>query len=710
MQTAQKPRLPELRQDLRLEEGAVDITGQPTWLIVDAAQHRYIQIGAMARQILSSWRPGATVEELQLQVAQSHGIHVSEDEVTGFIKFLAGNNFTVDPVGGGWEQFAQRRDREARGWLSWLLHNYLFIRIPLIKPEPMLRRLLPFVAPLFTRTFFLMVAAIGLAGLYLVSRQWESFLGTFPYLFSLEGILLSALALCIVKSAHEMGHALVAARFGCAVPSMGICFIVMFPMLYTDVTDAWRLKDRRQRFLIGAAGIIVELCLAAVATFLWAFLPEGILKSLAFTIAAVGWILSLAVNLNPLMRFDGYYLMSDLVGVDNLQQRAFAFGQWRLRELLFGLGDLPPENIQPGKRRTLTFFAWAVWLYRVMLFTAIALLVYHMTFKVLGIILFAAEIGYFLIWPVWSELKVWWRRRADIMQRSRSRLTLLVTACVVLMMTVPWSTRVYVPAVIESATMSYVFPQREGEVDVVHVKSGDTVRAGDSLVTLKSESLRYREVIALRNRDIIRTRLARRGADGTDLSASLILVQQLKSIEAEIAGLAKEKAELEIRAPQDGIVVEFNSDIHAGRTVNQREIVALIRAKAPFVVRGFLAEGDLTRLKSTASGKFVPGMPGMASLPVHLSQIAISGARQIDIAELASNHGGAIAVRPQMDPNQGKGLVPVEAVFAATMDVDSQVDIGQSIRGTVVLNGEAQSLMNRIGRQIAGVLIRESGF
>ncbi len=152
--------------------------------------------------------------------------------------------------------------------------------------------------------------------------------------------------------------------------------------------------------MIGGAGVTVELVLACLATFAWPFLAEGPLKSLAFSIATVGWVLSLAINLNPLMRFDGYYLFADALGIDNLQSRAFSLGRWRMRELLFGLGAKPPEQFDKKTTRILVWFAWAVWIYRLILFTGIALLVYYMSFKILGLVLFAVEIIYFIAKPV----------------------------------------------------------------------------------------------------------------------------------------------------------------------------------------------------------------------------------------------------------------------------------------------------------------------
>ena len=319
MQPDAKPRtLPELRQELRLESGAPGPSGQPTWLIVDPIQHRYIQIDDASYELLSYWQPGATFEALCQAMASEFGRSVRAEDLAAFVKFLEDNHLTAEPSSDGWKSYAAAAQRAEHSLFMWLIHNYLFIKIPLFKPEAALRRYLPFVRPLYTRTFFALIGLIGAAGLYLISRQWDVFSSTFQHFYSLEGALTYAVALVVVKSAHELGHAFTAVRYGCRVPSMGICFLVMFPVLYTDVTDAWRLKSRKQRLVIGGAGVTVELMLACLATFAWPFLAEGPAKSLAFSIATVGWVLSLAINLNPLMRFDGYYLFADALGVDNL--------------------------------------------------------------------------------------------------------------------------------------------------------------------------------------------------------------------------------------------------------------------------------------------------------------------------------------------------------------------------------------------------------
>ncbi|MBR2534644.1 MAG: biotin/lipoyl-binding protein [Hyphomicrobium sp.] len=707
----QTPVLPELRQELRVEAGAAGTDGAPTWLIIDAAQHRYVQIDQRAFHVLSRWRAGLSYAEVADIVTRDFGEPLRAEDVDQFVRFVADNNLTIEPVSGGWRHYASVADRGKHGWLMWMVHNYLYIKLPLLRPEPYLKAALPFVAPLYTRTFAIVVAAVGLIGLYLVSRQWDTFYTTFQHFFSWQGAAVYGVALILIKSCHELGHAFTATRFGCRVPSMGVCFLVMFPVLYTDVTDAWRLRDRRERLMIGGAGVAVELAIACFATFLWSFLPDGVFRSLAFSLATVGWVLSLAINLNPLMRFDGYYLFSDALGIDNLQSRANAFGQWRLREFLFGLRKDPPERLPHRTATVLTIYAWVVWVYRLILFTGIALLVYHMAFKVLGIALFAVEIIYFIARPIAGEIMRWWKDGDAIRATRRTRITVAVAVCMLLLTLLPWSTRVFVPAVVDAAEIARVYPQHGGMVAEIRVKSGDTVQAGDVLVRLTSAELEHEAALTTGRIELVRLRLSRRSSDADERSKSLVLEQELRTLTSTLEGLKKERADLIVQAPQPGVVAEFNSAVHVGRTIGRSEFVALIRGNGALMARGYVAQDDVSRLGTGNTGRFVPDVAGLPSIPVHLREVAQAGAATIEMPELASQYGGQIAVRPRSGDHGSKRLVPVNASYLATMAVDGDAGYPPvSARGVVVLEGDAQSIAGRAWRRIASVLVRESGF
>jgi putative peptide zinc metalloprotease protein len=544
-------------------------------------------------------------------------------------------------------------------------------------------------------------------------RQWAEFLGTFSHMLTVEGAVWFAVALGAVKSLHELGHAVVAVRYGCRVPTMGICFMVLVPMLYTDVSDAWRLDDRRKRLAIDCAGLAVETAIACVATFAWAFLPDGLERSIAFTLATTSWILTLGLNLNPFMRFDGYYILSDFIGIENLQPRAFAIGLWRLRELLFALGRPPPERLSPAAMRWLVAYAWMTWLYRLVLFVGIAVLVYGVGFKLLGIVLFLVEIIYFVVGPVWSEVKEWWGMRNSIIAARRGIVLAACLAAGLGSSLVPLSTVVVAPAVLEDRELAQVFPPRAAMIVDTTARHGDFIDAGAVLATLASPELERELQLTALKIDLATLRLARIAGDRRDRSEVIVLEETLAGLRNQLTGLKKEKQELKLLAPLTGRLAEVLPDLHAGRWLQRTEQVALISGGRQCWVHGYVSEDDIARIEPGYEATFVPEAVTAARRALRLEAIAAGGSPQLSLAELASPYGGSVAARSIVRPGEPRQLVPVAGQFLvggsiAPAEGSARCGSGQTARGTLRIAGRAESLAARFWRRLLKVLIRES--
>ena len=700
--------LPVLRQELNLERSAPSRSGESSWVIYDPLQHRFIQVDTVAKDLLSIWNEAKTPGALLQMASKRFGLVLDAADISQLAAFVEKNHLAVEGNDRGWKDaYAMARSQE-RSWIMQLLHNYLYFRIPLFRPHDWLRANLKYVAPLYTRPAALAIVLLGLAGLYFVSRQWDEFLSTFPNFFTLEGMLTFSTALFFVKGLHELGHAFTAMRFGCRVPTMGIALMVMVPMLYTDVSDAWRLKNRRERFLIGAAGVMVEIAIACLATFLWVFLPDGILRSVVFVLATTSWMMSLFLNLNPFMRFDGYYLLSDAAGIDNLQPRSFALGRWKLRELLFAPGTPCPEVLPAVTRRWLIIYAWTTWIYRFIVFTGIALLVYHYFFKALGLILFAVEIWFFVALPVVGEVMEWRRSQFPHVSRRRMVISFGVLGSAALLFVFPWSQSVYVPAVLEASDSVRVFPPRPAQIETVLVQPGQTVEKGALLVQLSSPDVDgeiWRAEIAL---DGTRLRLARTMSDLRDKEQRLVLLHEFDAIQSKLAGLKREKEELAVRAPAGGKVLELERKLHPGRWISKDTLIGVIGAQKSFSAKGYLPEEDVIRIAPGTEGTFVPDDIMRPAYPVRVASIAQSGASAIEVVALASQYGGRVGV----EPDEAGLLVPVQSQFLLEL---AAVGPGegvheQEVRGMVKLEGAPRSFAGRVWRQVARVLVRESGF
>lgn len=709
--------LTALREDLRLQRGAPGGDGLATWLLYDPVAHRYYELEPAGIAILRAWREGADPAEVAAAAGTSLGRAVDLPEVEAFRRFAERHGLVRHR--GGWQALACQAAARETGWAGWLLHNYLFVRVPLVRPQRVLLATLPLARRLADRRSLAAVALAGLLGIVLVSRQWDAFTSTFLHFLSVEGLAGYLAALALVKVAHELGHAYAAVNYGCRVSSMGVAFMVMMPVLYTDTTDAWRLRDRRQRLAIDGAGIAVELAVAALATLAWSFLPEGPGRSVAFFLATTSWTLSLAINLSPFMRFDGYYLAGDLFGISNLQPRAFALTRWALRETLFGLGDPCPEPWRPRRRALVAAYGAAVCLYRLVVFTGIALLVYGATFKLLGILLFAVEIGVFVLRPIVLEARVWWRERARIAGRPRARATFGIAAAAVLLFVLPVSGRVEIPAIAEPVRTERLTAAAAARVESLEVSAGDRVVAGQVMMRLASPRLDHDVESARIRLALTEMKLARRASDAFDRGASLVLDGESASGRETLAGLERSQQQLVIRAPFDGIVAELEPDLQPGRWVGRGEELGTAVSAGGRQVRGLAAEDGIARLHTGAFGTFVPDDPMAAAIPLRLASVSRAAIATVEIPALASTLGGPVSVREE----KGVGPVPVEARYVAVLTpLDDpapdyalrlsgrQEGAADVVRGVVTVAGTRESLAAGALRRIAAVLLRESGF
>jgi putative peptide zinc metalloprotease protein len=697
-------RLPPIREDLAISAGPPGEDGHPTWRIYDTLRHRFVAIDHATCTILSMWRDHPTAAELAAAAAVRLNQPFTPTEIDELARFLARHNLTQTNAD-DWRKATESAKRNQHSKLMTLVHSYLFFTIPLFPPERFLRSTI-WVADLGAkRSVQVSIALLGLVGLLLVSRQWDEFLLGARGLTTAAGIAQFAVTLFGVKILHELGHAYTAVRYGCRVPVIGIAFMMMAPVLYTDVTDAWRLTERRKRFAIDIAGVGVELALACLATFLWVFLPDGLVRQTAFMVATSSWVMSVGVNLNPFMRFDGYYIFADLLGVENLQSRSFDLGTWKMREVLFALKMPPPEFFIPARERLLIGYAWSIWLYRLMMFTGIAVAVYAYFFKALGVVLFLFEIGYFVAKPLFCELTQWWMMRHRILGTFRARMTFASAAVLALLFIVPWSSTIKIPAVLEAADVAHIYPPRAARVVAVHVVAGQTVRKGDRLIQLDSADLESERRATMARLDAVRMRLARISADKEDRDDSLVLESAFTSLRMKLDGLNKEQGELDVRIPADGIVAELNPSLQSGQWIAARDRIALVRGNDRVSVTGYVAESDLGRIDVGALGRFIPDMPQASSASMTLQSIAVSGSSYIDPPELASANGGRI----EAFPDNRQRLVPVTAQYLVTLGVTTSVPVpSMRLRGVVNLEGSPESFFAAMWRRALKVFVRES--
>lgn len=699
--------LPRLRDELDLLAGPLLPDGQPSWTLSDPVRGQFFRIDWPTFEVMQRWAlddPSAIAAQISSQTT----LQMTAEDVANVVEFLVTHQLT-QPFGvQSAAQLNQRYEQLHGSALKWLLHHYLFFRIPLWHPDAWLERWQSATDRLFSARFLWLTLGCLVFGIFQVSRQWHTFTASLVDTFSLSGLMSYGVALFFVKLLHELGHAFTAKRLGCRVPTMGVAFLVLWPVAYTDTNETWRLTDRKQRLQVAAAGIVTELIIAAWATLAWTLLPDGSLRSMAFVLATTSWVATLAINASPFMRFDGYFILSDLLDISNLHERSFALARWHLREFLFDLGEEQPEFFSPHLRRGLILFAWATWLYRLVVFLGIAVLVYHYAFKLLGVFLFGVEIAWFVARPFWNEGKAWLHRWPRIRASYRSRRSALSALLLIMALLLPWPGRVAVKGLLHPAQLWSVYAPVGARIDALPYQDGQHAPAAAQLLHLYSPELSKRQQIALTRLDQLRWQAVSSGMDIESRNRLLVNQEAFMAAQTEWVSLTTESQQFAPLAPFSGHVYWTNPDLHPGQWVARKEkLLQLVRDDSPWVVETWLDEDDVNTVSVGDSAVLMT--EGVAPLSLHLKVVSIDvdATAILPRSELALMQGGHIQTR-----DRNGQQIPDHAIYHVVLAPDTSGSPtsewgARSWRGKLTIRTQWSSPVWRYLRQAIAVLIRE---
>jgi putative peptide zinc metalloprotease protein len=705
MEVQQKP-WPKLREDLTLYPGPADKNGAPTWTLHDPARNQYFQIDWVAFEIISRLDLGNADEICQV-INEKSTLFVSVDDVEATSQFLSDNELVYQYSPQDASYLHRKNQSRSKSWFNSILHGYLFFRIPILRPDKTLDRLLPKLHFLFNKRFYQLTLLLFVIGLWGVFRQWDSFSTTLVDTFSIEGILGYAGAILVVKLLHEVGHAIAAKKCGCRVPTMGVAFLVMWPMAYTDVTESWKLDSHKKRWMIASAGIATELVIAAWSIFMWSVLPDGAFKSLFFFLGTTSIAGTLAINASPFLRFDGYFLLCDTIGMPNLHNRSSAYARWWLREKLFGLGDPAPEELSAELQKFFIVFAFATWVYRLIVFFGIAILIYHYFFKALGIALFLVEIWFFIARPIYQELEYWRKRWPEIGPVIRHRPAYYIALGTIAFLLIPFDLTVNTQGMLRPEKSFNVLASRPAQVTQLPPSIGSQVQEGDQIIGLSVPELE-KKIRQLQTKvEVLNRQFGSSGFDVKTINQQPILKEQLISAKNELDGLLREYERLNRRAPFAGLIADVDPDLFLGEWVPKSfSLVTLITDK-DWIVDCYVEEDDLRRLDTGNWGRFIPDAPGLRGVGLTVISIEKDATRVLTEGSLSSVAGGEILVRPQNNK-----LIPERAIYRVRLKVDghpSKISTGY-IRGRVVIFAWPKSILGDVIRNGLAVFIREAGF
>lgn len=692
------PRLPPLREDLRLHEAAPAKDGSPAWLIQDPVTNRFYRIGWLEFECLLRW-PGAPAE-IAADIAASTPLAADQEQVEDFARFLERHHLLrLTPA--GVKRLAAEASRPGWKHWRWWLHHYLFIRIPLVRPERWLAAALPVVRPLFSTAGLTVIVLASLLGIILVARQWDSFTHGVIDSLTLAGLSGFLLALAISKTLHELGHALVATHYGVRVAHMGVALVVLWPMLYTDTSESWKLRSNRQRLAVSAAGISVELALAGLSTLAWALLDDGPLRQATLYLASTGWLLSLALNASPFMRFDGYFIVSDLLDFPNLHERSGAIARVWLRRTLLGLTDPDPEPLSARQRHALIAFALVTWVYRLVVFLGIAVAVYLFFFKVLGLFLFAVELVWFIFRPLWLEISVWRSRWGEVRANRRCWMRLLGFGGLALV-TIPWAFDISAPGLAHPLRQQTVFSPFPARVTELH--PAGPVTAGTPLALFNAPDLQARSLRTNASVQALNQRLAGLAVEDSGVDQRQATSERLGEQLAEARSTREEEARLRVTAEFDGIWVDVDPTLVSGTWIGTRSQVGILVDPSQWVVDAYVEQRQVGRIVVGAKASFRPERHWL-SIDARVVDVDSTRSSKLSHAMLDARHGGPIATQTGERP-----AMPVEALYRVRLVLAEPLPENHETGGRASIESTRQSLLWEALKRTVAVVIRESGF
>ncbi len=349
-----------------------------------------------------------------------------------------------------------------------------------------------------------------------------------------------------------------------------------------------------------------------------------------------------------------------------------------------------------------------MWIYRLTLFLGIAAMVYYMFFKALGLFLFAVEIGWFVVKPLWNEIKEW-RERWPLIRRSpRARRSAWIAAGIVLIGLVPWNFQVGSQGVLRTARHYPLFSPGSARIVALPVSEGAHVRAGTPLLVLESPETEFRSRQSSLRAERLGWQVQVAGLDDTLRARQLVTQEEYATAASEEAGARREQQRYVLSAPFDGVLRDLLPDLRPGDWVGRQEPLAVLTDPSQWQVETYLSESEVARVQAGDSGRFYPETRGLPSLPLRVSSVDRDATRSLSDPMLANSHGGELLVRERK--NQ---LVPEHAVYRVVLAVATPDDarLADKVqRGHLVIYGRPKTLLGDFLHTALAVLIRESGW
>lgn len=545
------------------------------WHVVhDPTSNQFYRLNPIANDLIGMLDGTREVEAAWKASLQKFGdMAPTQNEVIQLISQLYSANLLSCDTTPETDQLLRRGRERIKKKAAAQAIGIMYFKIRMFNPDRLLTLTEPLVRPLLNKWGFIAWCILLIAALATVLPEWERLVKGFD---DLQGDpaqwVWIGIVFVITKAFHEFGHGVICKRHGGQVPEFGFMLLVLFPSPYVDASATWAFPNKWKRMSVGAGGMIFELALASIAAFVWATGQAGELTTkLAYNAMLTASISTILFNANPLMRFDGYYILADLLEIPNLAQRSNKMLNHLAQKYLYRLRNLTPPSSLRGEQAILVTYGLAALAYRIFLFISITLFVMGKLFA-LGLILavwtaaswFIIPIGKFIHWHATSP------QHSEHRIRGWGVSLALLALAVILLGLVPFPDRRRGYGVVESLNRSPVTFGSDGFVDQVHKRPGDRVAQGEPIATLINPELdkRRESILAQLEEFRVQERAARQAGE---LGAVDIARDRIRVSLSNLSEVERLITELIVRAPHDGIVAGGDPEVRLGAYVKRAD-------------------------------------------------------------------------------------------------------------------------------------------
>jgi putative peptide zinc metalloprotease protein len=684
-----------LRNDLRFTPCEFD--REACYTIEDPLRGKFFRIGADEFALISFLDGKNTIAQaVGLSAEGLRERAFTENEAMSVCHWLLESQLAVCGGAGQGERLAVSAHKQAQNKLAASV-NPMAMRFPLCNPNAVLNSITPWFNWVFTPPAVAGWCLVCLIGLVTALGHHAELIQSSSVLLDRDNWLRLGAVWLVLKVLHEAAHGITCVHFGGNVPSAGVLMILFAPLPFVDVTASWRFTSKWQRIATAAAGVYFELFVAAVAVIVWNWSNDSVVRNDAMNVAATAGLASVLVNGNPLMRFDGYYILSDWLELPNLSGSGQKYIGGLVQKIV-GV-DVPPDNRSARTRRIIAVYAVGSLVWRNLVYAGLLVVLYAMASK-LGVFLANAALllalAAILLNPVRKAVQ-FLRKQQTVSTRRLCIVAgggLAVLALVALLLTRPSTVRTC--GVVEYSPPTIVRSASPGFVKEVKVRNGETVQAGQVIAILDNEELQAD--LANVQRQIQQSRLQQRiHRQAEETAKEQAEVANFDSLEKKEREIKSQVAGLVVRAPIAGQVVAHELDTLPGRYLSVGDEIAVIGNEKSKEVILAAAQNDISSFVAQRKQPVTVRVTGDEgnSFTAELTKIDPRATTALPHPALGADAGGPLPVTPKRESKDSKkpSSELLDPCFSGTVQLDEaeSLHLRTGQRVTVLFHSSEQS-------------------